>query len=57
MRILLRCFLCAFFLYEYRKNGSIGFRNMKLGDEMEIFEIKSELEEMTKTLDELGGSL
>lgn len=30
---------------------------MMLGDEMEIFEIKSELEEMSNTLDELGGSL
>lgn len=35
----------------------LKLRNILLGDDMEIFEIKNELEEMNKTLDDLRGSL
>lgn len=35
----------------------LKLRNILLGDDMEIFEIKNELEEMNKTLEDLRGSL
>lgn len=47
----------SFFLYEHRKNASIKAKKYFIGDDMEIFEIKNELEEMNKTLDDLRGSL